>query len=130
MSFKSLILVNAVAFNSGKVDKNGEAPVLLNVLAGKAPNRTVISGTIAKRSGFELGKMYIAQVTEGEPATYTKSNGEIVTGRQFNINKISEVEVSQMFGAIAGLGEAQIFEVEGTTNEAEVPEEISLENKA
>ena len=104
--FNSMILVNAVAFNSGKTDKNGETPVLLNVLAGKSPNRTVISGTIAKRNGYELGKMYIVQVTEGkEDATY---------GRQFNLNKISECSVPDMFAAIKGFGPAEIFTVEGT----------------
>lgn len=112
-----MCLINATAFNSGKLDKNGESPVLLNVLAGKAPNRTVVSGTVAKRNGFELGKMYIVQITEGkEDEQY---------GRQFNINKIAEVSVVEMFSAITSLGKAEIFAVEGTS--AEVEETVAIE---
>jgi hypothetical protein len=112
-----MCLVNAVAFNSGKTDKNGETPVLLNVLAGKAPNRTVISGTIAKRNGYELGKMYIVQITEGkEDPQY---------GRQFNINKISECSVTEMFSAIKGFGAAEIFTV-GQEQDASVEEVITV----
>lgn len=118
MSFNSMCLVNATAFNNGKVDKNGESPVLLNVLAGKAPNRTVISGTIAKRNGFEVGKMYIVQITEGEP------NEQY--GRQFNINKIADVTVADMFTAIASLGKAEILSVEGANAEVEQPVAIEI----
>ena len=107
MAFQSLVLVNVAVFN-GKADKNGEQPILLNVLAGKAPNRNVISGTVAKRNNFVVGKMYIVQITEGkEDATY---------GRQFNHNIISEVAVTEMFGAIQGLGQPAIFNVEGTSS--------------
>jgi hypothetical protein len=118
MSFNSMCLVNATAFNNGKVDKNGESPVLLNVLAGKAPNRTVISGTIAKRNGFEVGKMYIVQITEGEP------NEQY--GRQFNINKRADATVADMFTAIASLGKAEIFSVEGANAEVEQPVAIEI----
>ena len=121
MSFNSIILVNAVLFSNGKTDKNGETPVLLNVLAGKAPNRTVISGTVAKRNGFELGKMYMVQVTERE--------ADAQYGRQFNFSKITEAEVKDMFPAIANLGKAEIFAVEGTTSDEAIEEVISLENE-
>lgn len=109
--FQSLCLVNATPFN-GDNDKNGESPVLLNVLAGKAVNRTVISGTIAKRNGFEVGKMYVVQITEKE--------ADAKYGRQFNINKIADVAVSEMFGAITSFGPASILDIDKVTSTKEV----------
>jgi len=114
--FNSIVLVNATAFNSGKLDKNGESPILLNVLAGKAPNRTVISGTIAKRNGFEIGRLYMVQITERETdAQY---------GRQFNINKIADATVADMFTALTSLGKAEMFDVAGEN--AETKQEVSI----
>lgn len=120
MAFNSICLVNVAAFNNGKVDKNGESPVLLNVLAGKSPNRTVISGTIAKRNGFEVGKLYMVQITEG--------TADEQYGRQFNINKIADATVADMFTAITALGKAELFDVNGSSSdehqEQEKKEEI------
>ena len=108
MAFQSLVLVNATTFN-GNADKHGEAPILLNVLAGKAPNRNIISGTVAIKNGFEIGKMYIVQITEGKESPQY--------GRQFNHNKISEVKVTEMVDIMKGFGAAIIFDVTGTSAE-------------
>jgi len=45
-------------------DKNGETPVMLQCIAGQMPNRNVLSGTVARRAGFEVGKTYLCNVRE------------------------------------------------------------------
>lgn len=68
-------------------DKNGEFPVMLQLLAGKMPNRNVMSGTVAQRAGIEVGKTYLMQVRQqgtdkqfGEDFTFTKIS-ELKTGK-------------------------------------------------
>lgn len=60
-------------------DKNGSMPVMIQCVAGKMPNRQVMSGTVAERQGLEVGKTYLIQVRErgfdkvfGEDFTWTK----------------------------------------------------------
>jgi len=91
-------------FTNGKLDKNGESPVMLTILAGKAPNRNVLSGTIAKREGLEVGKTYMLQVTEG------KASEEF--GRQFVFTKVNEVSVMDILNGLTALGPAAIFSID------------------
>lgn len=74
-------IVAAVTNFSGTTtpDKNGESPVMLQCIAGTMPNRNVLSGTVAKRAGFEVGKTYLVNVREagmdalfGPDYTFTK----------------------------------------------------------
>ena len=56
---------------SGKTvsaDSNGKAPYILNVVAGKFPNRNILSGTVAEGDSLKLesGKTYLLQVRETE----------------------------------------------------------------
>jgi len=101
-----------------KVDKNGRASVLLNVLAGKAPNRNIISGTIADREGFELGKSYLV--------SYNESETDEQYGRQFNFTKVGEASIMDVLAAKGQLGDAVIVNVDGTSEESE--ETTSEEN--
>lgn len=105
--FSSICLVSVAKFNNGKLDKNGKPSMLLNVIAGESPNRNVISGTIAEQAGFEEGKIYLAQVREGEPSAEF--------GRQFTWVKLGEASVLEAMKAQKELGKATIFEVVGTT---------------
>jgi hypothetical protein len=45
-------------------DKNGETPMMLQCIAGQMPNRNVLSGTVGRRAGFEVGKTYLVNVRE------------------------------------------------------------------
>lgn len=60
------MIVAAITNFSGTTtpDKNGETPVMLQCIAGTMPNRNVLSGTVAKRAGFEVGKTYLINVRE------------------------------------------------------------------
>lgn len=60
------MIVAAVTNFSGTTtpDKNGEAPVMLQCIAGTMPNRNVLSGTVARRAGLEVGRTYLVNVRE------------------------------------------------------------------
>lgn len=63
--FTEKVLVRVSEFGgSTSGDKNGERSIFLTCLAGKIPNRNTIAGTVAQRSGFEVGKVYLVQVIE------------------------------------------------------------------
>ena len=86
----------------GNADKNGMEPVYLNVLAGKCPNRNVLSGTIAEREGLEVGKSYLMQVREIEANEY---------GRQFTFSKIGELSALDVLDIEARLSSPVIIDV-------------------
>lgn len=103
MSYNAIIIASVNKFNQGTTDKNGKEPVMLNVLAGKCPNRNVISGTIAESLGIEVGKTYMFQVREG------KTDSQY--GRQFVYNKLGEMDLLSILDAQGKLGAAQVFDV-------------------
>ena len=100
--FNSNVLVSVNPFNQGNPDKNGKDPVILNVVAGKAPNRLVLAGTVAENSGFKVGHVYYANCRETEANDY---------GRQFRWTVIQEsksvVETAELSKA---LGQPQVFD--------------------
>lgn len=100
--FNSNVLVSVNPFNQGTPDKNGKSPVILNVVAGQAPNRLVLAGTVAENSGFEVGHVYYANCREIEANEY---------GRQFRWTVIQEsksvVETAELSKA---LGQPQVFD--------------------
>lgn len=49
--------------NNASLDKHGLAPVIIEALAGSCPNKRVISGTVAKNMGIEVGSTYIFKFT-------------------------------------------------------------------
>lgn len=60
------MIVAAITSFSGTTtpDKNGETPIMLQCIAGLMPNRNVLSGTVGRRAGFEVGKTYLVNVRE------------------------------------------------------------------
>lgn len=84
-------------------DKNGKPPVMLQAIAGKMPNRNVLSGTVAERAGIEIGKTYLAQVRE---------NGtDKVFGTDYTFIKVQELIGSDIVDACKKLGPPEIFTV-------------------
>lgn len=80
------MIVVAVTRFSGTTtpDKNGEVPIMLQCIAGVMPNRNVLSGTVAKIAGFEIGRTYLVNVRE---------NGfDKVFGPDFTFTKVRELE--------------------------------------
>ena len=106
-TFNGMIVASVNKFSNGKADKNGLEPVILNIVAGKCPNRTVIAGTIADSIGIEVGKTYLFSITEGkEDAQY---------GRQFVYNKLKELTAMEIVTAAKEMDKAEIFQLEAVT---------------
>ena len=125
--YSAIILVNAQEFNGidpktdeVRVDKNGKKATLLSILAGKCPNRNVISGTVAEDRGFVHGKTYLAQVQERPENDF---------GRQFNFTKLSEATPLEIIQAAKELGTAEIFSIDDGTSKENEPEEIVVPNE-
>lgn len=104
-TFSETIVVTVTPYSGTTTpDKNGQLPVMLQCMAGKMPNRNVLSGTVAERSGFEVGKTYLAQVRE---QGYDK-----VFGTAFTFVKMSELNGVEIVDAVKKLGPPEIFNVE------------------
>lgn len=86
--FNEMIAVSITPF-SGTItpDKNGNMAVMLQLIAGKMPNRNVLSGTVAERLGIEIGKSYLMQVRErGIDDTF---------GSDYTFIKVKELETGE-----------------------------------
>lgn len=108
-TFNGMIVASVNAFTKeGKAfDKNGNQNVILNIVAGRCPNRNVISGTVAQNIGIEIGKTYLFSVTEGqEDPQY---------GRQFVYNKLKELTAMEIVTAAKEMDKAEIFQLEAVT---------------
>lgn len=110
--FNGMIVAAVNDFTQGKADKNGKAPVILNVVAGNFPNRNVISGTVAENIGLEKGKTYLLSVREGE--------AHPTHGRQFVYSKLKELSAEEIMKAPEMLGKANIFDVSAPVS-GEIP---------
>ena len=105
-------IVTVATFGKESIDKNGKQAVILLPVAGKIPNRNVLAGTTAERSGFETGKSYLTSVRE------TEASDEF--GRQFAWTKICEVTSPlEIIKSTELLGEGGIYEVEDTEQSVE-----------
>lgn len=93
-------------------DTHGKMPVLLNVVAGKCPNARVLSGTVAERNGFVVGKCYLTSVSETEPRDYEdEESGDTVTTRNFNYSAVAEAGFSEILQAKKELGDPILVDV-------------------
>jgi len=117
--FNGLVVVNVRPFVNGSADKNGLEPKILNVLAGKAPNRTVISGTIADSLGLEDNKAYLMQVRETEESP--------VYGRQFSFSVVSSLSGMEIIQTCKELGNAVIFDIDAETEAPKAKAKTALE---
>jgi hypothetical protein len=113
--FTGMIIASVNTFSKGTIDKNGKLPVILNVVAGRFPNRNVLSGTVAESTGLEVGKTYLLSVREGEPSDQY--------GRQFVYNKLKELDAMEIVDAASKIGSATVFNVESVQAEETVETE-------
>ena len=121
MSYSSLIIAKVNPFTQGNPDKNGKSPVILTIVAGKCPNRHVISGTVAESADMKVGKSYLMKVTEG------KTDPEF--GRRFNFTVLGEPTTMEIMQSVAVLGDGEIFQV-GATKVADVAAEANVFQEA
>lgn len=101
-NFQEISAITVTSWNTEKLDKHDKSPVLLKCLAGKMPNKAVISGTIAERSNFELNKSYLVQITETETNEY---------GRNFQFTNLGLLSALDILQVKKELGAATILEV-------------------
>lgn len=101
--FTSMIAASVGHFSKGTPDKHGLEPIILSVIAGKCPNRNVLSGTIAKNNNIEVGKSYLFQVREVEPSEEY--------GRQFVFTRVGELSAMEALTVVKELGNAVLFDV-------------------
>jgi len=97
------MIVAAVTNFSGTTtpDKNGESPMMLQCIAGIMPNRNVLSGTVGRRAGFEVGKTYLVNVRE--------TGYDDIFGPDFTFIKVMELTRGlDIVQAAKELGDARI----------------------
>ena len=106
-----IVLVTTSEWNGGNADKNGAKPMSLKAVAGKNINKSILAGTLAANSGFELNKTYLVQISEKE------ANKEY--GRQFQFTNLGEQKGLDVIKAAKELGSPVIVDVttEETVNE-------------
>ena len=102
---KVVVSVKIFTGKTATADVNGLEPIYLKVIGGKSPNRTILSGTVADNEGFEVGKTYLAQVSEDEVHE--------VHGRQFIWTKIVEMSAMDVLDAENRVGAPVMFDVKG-----------------
>lgn len=86
-------------------DKNGADSVMVQCIAGKMPNRNVISGTVAQRNGLEVGKTYLLIVRE--------AGVHAIHGPQYDFLKVKELtEGIDIVDTCIAIGDPVIVNVE------------------
>lgn len=112
--FNSIVAATVSQFNNGKADKNGLMPVILIPVAGRIPNRNVLSGTVADNMGVEIGSTYLFKVTEVEP--------DEQYGRRFTYTPLAKLGVIEILEAKTKLGDGLIFSVDESESKPKVAE--------
>lgn len=89
-----------------ETDMNGNPNVVLEVVAGKAPqlNKRIIAGSIAMSAGMVFDDTIAVSFVEGEP--------DKDYGRQFKYTKIGRLTTIEALGSIAQFGMPEEVEVE------------------
>lgn len=125
--FNEMIVVSATPFRgTSSPDKNGKYPVMLQLIAGKMPNRNVMSGTVAELAGVEIGRTYLMNVREngfdkvfGPDFTFIKVK-ELTTGKDI-IDACKELSKPEMLTVTRPAGFEDVYKrktsaVEGVRN--------------
>lgn len=105
MSLNTMIVASVTNFSGTTTpDKNGETPIMLQCIAGQMPNRNVLSGTVARRAGFDVGKTYLVNVRE--------TGYDDIFGPDYTFVKIMELTTGlDIVKAAKELGEPRIMYV-------------------
>lgn len=99
----AIVAVSTFQGKEAQADVNGLMPIYLTPVAGTIPNRNVLAGTVAKNSGFEEGKSYLAK--------FTRLEDDPDYGVQFGWTRVSEVtDPMAIISAEASLGAGNIYD--------------------
>ncbi len=119
-SFSFVAVAQTKTFNKGgvesSVDKNGNLPIQLTVIAGKCPNRAIVmSGSVAIGLGIEAGNTYVLQANYRDTNEYGENFSHTV------LSKLSAIDLVQLPNFVKAYGQPQLVD---TT----VPETVSATN--
>ena len=99
----AIVAVSTFQGKEAQADVNGLMPIYLTPIAGTIPNRNVLAGTVAKNSGFEEGKSYLAK--------FTRLEDDPDYGVQFGWTKVQEItDPLAVINAEASLGAGNIYD--------------------
>ena len=100
----AIVAVSKFQGENAGTDVNGLMPVYLNPICGNIPDRNVLSGTVARNSGFEEGKSYLAK--------WTRLEDDAEYGVQYGWTKVNEItDPLAIISAETQLGAGKIFKV-------------------
>ena len=100
----AIVAVSKFQGENAKEDSNQLMPMYLNPICGNIPDRNVLSGTIARNSGFEEGKSYLAK--------WTRLEDDEEYGVQYGWTKVNEItDPLAIINAEAQLGAGRVFKV-------------------
>lgn len=122
--FNSIFVASVQPFtgtndNPAQEDKNGKMPVVLVGVAGKYPDKRVLSGTVAERAGLEVHNTYLVSTQETE--------ADAQYGRQFNFTNLGKMNMADIISAKKELGAATMVNtIEGS---AASQEEVATAQK-
>lgn len=103
--FNEMLVVAITPFSGTSTpDKNGNQAIMMQCIAGKMPNRNVLSGTVASRVGLEIGKTYLINCRE--------QGFDKLFGPDYVFVKVKELETGEdIIRASKELGTAEVFTV-------------------
>ena len=100
----AIVAVSKFQGENAKEDSNQLMPMYLNPICGNIPDRNVLSGTVARNSGFEEGKSYLAK--------WTRLEDDAEYGVQYGWTKVNEItDPLAIINAEAQLGAGRVFKV-------------------
>ena len=100
----AIVAVSSFQGENSGADVNGLMPVYLNPICGNIPDRNVLAGTVARNSGFEEGKSYLAK--------WTRLEDDPEYGAQYGWTKVNEItDPLAIINAEAQLGAGRVFKV-------------------
>ena len=113
----AVVAISNFQGKDAQADINGMNPIYLTPIAGRCPNRNVLSGTIAKSAGLEEGKSYLAK--------WTKLEDDPEYGVQYGWTKVQEItNPLDVINAEEKLGPGLIFNADSASQEA-VTQDVS-----
>lgn len=109
-SFSFVAVAQTKTFNKGGVesslDKNGNYPIQLTVVAGKCPSRAIVmSGSVAIGLGIEAGNTYVLQANYRDTNEYGDNWNHTVLG------KLTPVDLAQLPQFTKAFGQPQLVDV-------------------
>lgn len=100
----AIVAVSKFLGENAKEDSNQLMPMYLNPICGNIPDRNVLSGTVARNSGFEEGKSYLAK--------WTRLEDDPEYGAQYGWTRVHEItDPLATINAEVQLGAGRVFKV-------------------